>query len=305
MLPLPNFLLEAPDTLATAVQLAAEPGARLLSGGTDLLPSMKHRLYTPRLLVSTRRLAVLREVGAASGGGLRLGAGLRLAEVAAHAEVRARFPALAAAASTVATPTIQRMGTLGGNLMLDTRCMYYNQPAGWRAALGGCLKCEGSVCHVAPRGSGCYAAHSADTVPVLWAYDAVAEVATPAGTIRVPVADLYSNDGRTGPALPDGSVLVALELPPAAAPVGYRKLRQRGAIDYALLLTAVQERSDGWRAVLSAVGPRPVVIEAPTPDALAEAAYAAVQPLATHQQAVTWRKKLVRVEVQRAAAALG
>jgi len=305
MLPLPNFALEAPDTLAAAVQLAAEPGARLLSGGTDLLVSMKHRLFVPPLLVSTRRLAVLREVGAAPGGGLRLGAGLRLAEVARHAEVLARYPALAAAAATVATPTLQRMGTLGGNVMLDTRCMYYNQPAGWRAALGGCLKCDGSVCHVAPRGAGCYAAHSADTVPVLWAYDAVAEVATPSGTTRISVADLYSNDGREGTVLPEGSVLVAIELPPAPASVGYRKLRQRGAIDYALLLTAVQARPDGWRAVVSAVGPRPVVVEAPTPDALAEAAYAAVQPLATHQQAVTWRKKMVRVEVLRAAAGLG
>lgn len=304
MLPLPRFALEAPDTLAEATRLAAEPGARLLAGGTDLLPSMKHRIFAPPLLVSTRRLAALRGVHPAEGGGLRLGAGLRLSELAENPDVQTRYPALAAAASSVATPTIQRMGTLGGNLMLDTRCLYYNQPAGWRAALGGCLKCEGSVCHVAPKGGGCYAAHSADTVPVLHLLGAVAEFATPTGPLRVPVAQLYPTDGREGPAVPAGAVLVAVDLPAPSATLGFRKLRQRAAIDYALLLTAVERGADGWRAVLSAVGPRPIEVAGATPEALAEAAYAAVQPLATHQQAVTWRKKMVRVEVRRAAAGL-
>lgn len=300
MLPLPRFVLEAPDSVAEAARLAAEPGARLLSGGTDLLPSMKHRIVEPRLLVSTRRLAELRGVHLTADGGLRLGAGVRLIELAAHPDVRSRHPALASAASSVGTPTIQRMGTLGGNLMLDTRCMYYNQPAGWRAALGGCLKCEGSVCHVAPKGTGCYAAHSADTVPVLHLLGAVAEFATPTGPLRVPVSELYPTDGRDGPTVPAGAVLVAVELPAPGAPVSFRKLRQRGAIDYALLLTAVQRGPDGWRAVISAVGPRPIAVQGADVEALVEAAYAAVQPLATHQQAVTWRKKMVRVELRRA-----
>ena len=108
--------------------------------------------------------------------------------MARNATVRAHWPALADAAGTIATPTIQAMGTLGGNVMLDTRCMYYNQPAGWRKALGYCLKREGTVCHVAPKGRGCYAAHSADTIPALWLYGASAEFATRQGRGRSPSA---------------------------------------------------------------------------------------------------------------------
>ena len=304
MLPLPLLRWEAPHQLVDLVRLAAEPGARLIAGGTDLVPSMKHRIFRPALLVSTRRVAELRAVAVAADGACSLGAALTLQEVAAHPHVRTAFPALAAACRTVATPTIQHMGTLGGNLMLDTRCMYYNQPAGWRSALGGCLKCEGTLCHVAPRGTGCYAAHSADTVPVLMLLGATARFVTVAGETCVPVAELYTDDGRDGPKLPTGAVLVAVELPPPSRPVVYRKLRQRGAIHYALLLTAVAPAPEGWEAVISAVGPRPVLVSAATRPALIDAVYQAVQPLPTHQQSSTWRKRMLRVEVGRALAAL-
>ncbi|MSQ01718.1 MAG: 4-hydroxybenzoyl-CoA reductase subunit beta [Myxococcales bacterium] len=300
MLPFPRFSFEAPDTVDEAVRLAASPGAMLLSGGTDLLPSVKHRLFQPELLVSTRRLSELRVCSVRADGTLTLGAGLRLRELARNAEVRARIPALAAAAATVATPTIQRMGTLGGNVMLDTRCMYYNQPAGWRAALGGCLKCEGTVCHVAPKGVGCYAAHSADTVPVLHLVGATARFFTATGELSIPIAALYGDDGRTWLRSPPGALLVSVEIPPAKAPIAYRKLRQRGAIDYGLVLTAVTRDAAGFRAVLSAVGPRPVEVSGATAEALVDAAMAAVQPLATHQQAVPWRRKMVKVELMRA-----
>jgi 4-hydroxybenzoyl-CoA reductase subunit beta len=264
---------------------------------------MKHRLFRPSLLVSTRRVRDLREI-AADAGALRLGAGVSLAEIAASPEVRRHHPALAEAAGTVATPTIQRMATLGGNLLLDTRCMYYNQPAGWRAALGGCLKCEGSVCHVAPKGTGCYAAHSADTVPVLVLLGARAVFHTAAGEVTVDVEALPGRDGRDGARVPHGAVLVRVEVPAPARPVAYRKLRQRAAIDYGLLLTAVAPTVEGFEAVISAVGPRPVRVAAPTREALVEAVHKAVQPLPTHQQASTWRKRMLRVEVQRALQAL-
>ncbi len=299
MLPLPRFDYAAPTTLAEAVRLAAEPGAKLVSGGTDLLPSMKHRLFQPRLLVSTRRIQALREPSPG-----RLGAGLSLRDVSQLAWVNTTYPALAAACRTVATPTIQAMGTLGGNLALDTRCVYYNQPAGWRVALGGCLKCEGSLCHVAPRGKGCYAAHSADTVPALWLYGARVEVAGPGEQRTLDVSAMYQTDALLGMVLEPGEVVVAVNLPAAPPPVIHRKLRLRGAIDYAQLLVAVARVPGGYRAVVSAVGPRPVLVEAQSLPALVDAAHAAVQPLATHHSAVTWRKKMVRVEVARAGAML-
>ncbi len=223
MLPLPHFDLARPATVAEAVALLAEPGARAIAGGTDLLPNLKYGLAAPTRLVALNGVAELRRIDILPGGGLRIGAGCTLAGVGAHPDVRARFLALAAACATVATPTIQNMATLGGNLLLDTRCTFYNQPVGWRDAIGGCLKCDGTVCHVAPRGRGCYAAQSADTVPVLWLYDAVVELVSAAGTRRVPVREwVGSDDGRTPNGLQAGELLVAVELSAGGAGQGGR-----------------------------------------------------------------------------------
>lgn len=305
MLPFPQFAYEAPDSVDAAVRLLAEPDAMVVAGGTDLLPSVKHRLFRPSLLVATRRIAGLRDVEALSDGGLAIGAGVTLHRVAADPRVRERWPALAEACATIATPTIQHMGTLGGNVMLDTRCTYYNQPAGWRKALGYCLKREGTVCHVAPKGKGCYAAHSADTIPALWLYGAAVELASATGARRVAIADLYEDEGRAWARVAKGELLTRVILPPPSAPVVHRKLRTRQAIDYAQLLVAVSRGDAGWRAVISAIGPRPIAVEAPTAEALAEAAFKEAQPLTTHLTAPPWRKQMVRVEVRRAAAQLG
>jgi 4-hydroxybenzoyl-CoA reductase subunit beta len=303
MLPLDPFGFEAPDSLDEALVLLREPGARPIAGGTDLVPSMKHRLFAPNLLVSTRRLPELRGIGAVEDGGLAIGAATTLRDVGRNPTIRERYPALAAACATIATPTIQAMGTLGGNVMLDTRCVFYNQPAGWRAALGGCLKKDGTICHVAPRGTGCYAAHSADTVPALWLYGAQIEVASGHGVRRIGLADIYADDGRTPPLRTD-ELLTRIVLPAPSDAVVHRKARARGAIDYALVLVAVARGSAAYRAVISAIGPRPIAVEANTPAELAEAATKACQPLPTHLQPSPWRKKLLRVEVARAAALL-
>ena len=215
-----------------------------------------------------------------------------------------RYPALAEACRTIATATIQAMGTLGGNIMLDTRCLFYNQPAGWRESIGGCLKADGRICHVAPRGKGCYAAHSADTIPALWLYGASVEFASLGGTREVSLADLYDEDGRTWVRIQPGEILTRILLPPPGAPVVHRKLRLRGAIDYGLLLVAVQRNGLGARAVLSAIGPQPIVISADQSADLPELAYKAAKPLHTHAIASVWRKQMVRVEVKRALASL-
>lgn len=301
MLPLPEFAFEAPDRLEDALALAALPGSRLLAGGTDLLPSLKHRLFRPERLVWLGRLpglAGLRE----EGGELVIGAMSSLAEVAADRRVIARWPALAAACRTVATPTLQGMGTLGGNVMLDTRCLYYNQPAGWRAALGGCLKAEGEVCHVARTGAGCYAASSADTNPVLWCYGARLRLISVEGPRELAISELFGEDGREPVRLCPGELLTELVLPRVEFPVVHRKLRRRGAIDYGLLLVAVRREGEGATAVLSALGPRPVEVHAERAEDLPELAWRAARPLNTHAVSTSWRKHMVRVEVGRALA---
>jgi 4-hydroxybenzoyl-CoA reductase subunit beta len=302
MLPLPSLSWEAPDRLADALQLLAQPGAMPIAGGTDLVPSLKHRLFAPEILVSLRRLPLRSNDD--RGDGIALGAGLTLRELARDGRIRERWPALADAAATIATPTVQGMGTLGGNVMLDTRCAFYNQPAGWRAALGYCLKREGTVCHVAPKGKGCYAAHSADTIPALWLYDARLVLVSARGEREVPVRDLYTDDGMRWHRVERDELATHVVLPKGSARVVHRKLRTRGAIDYGLLLVAVRRDEAGYTAVVSAVGPRPIEVTGRTPDEVAEAAYEACQPLSTHLANVPWRKKMVRVEVRRAAEAL-
>lgn len=302
MLTLPPFAYAAPDRMDDLLALAAHPGARLLAGGTDLVPALKHRLAGPELVVSLRRLPELHGIHE-NDGGMRIGAAATLADVRRAAG--GRYPALASACASVATATLQETSTIGGNLMLDTRCAFYNQPAGWRAAIGGCLKCGGDVCHVARSGTGCYAAHSADTAPVLWLAGARVELRSTGGTREVPVAELYDGaDGRAWIRVRHGEVLTAVILPPPGAPIAWRKVRLRGAIDYGALLVAVQRRAKAARAVISAVGPAPFEVIAPPAD-LAEAAWETAKPLGTHLVATSWRRHMVRVSVRRALAELG
>lgn len=311
MLPLPPFSLRRPRQLSEALlMLAEDPQARVIAGGTDMLPSMKYGIYAPSTLVSLGGLAELR-IAEAREGGLWLGAGLTLAEVRKDARVQQLYPALYEACGTVATPTLQTMGTLGGNVLLDTRCLYYNQSSFWRESLGGCLKCEVSgpaICHVAPKGKGCYAAHSADTVPVLTLYGARAELASIRGTRQVPLSELYGEDGRTNLNKAADELMTGLWLPPPDGVVVHRKLRRRGVIDYPLLLVAAKLDFEGrGRVMLSAIGPRPLEVQgledalaAGGVDAAAELAWKQAFPLATHSAPSVWRKRMVRVEVRRA-----
>lgn len=313
MLPLPDFSLHRPDRLDDALGLLAADGVRVIAGGTDLLPSMKHRLFTPDALVSLGALPGLSDVVETADGGLRIGARATLRAIRRHPFVGEHYPGLRDACATVATSTIQAMATLGGNVMLDTRCLYYNQPAGWRASIGGCLKADGEVCHVAPKGRGCYAAQSSDTVPALILYEAELELHSAAGGMRtLALADLFApaepdghHDGRDWLRIRPDELLTAIVLPPPGSAVCHRKVRARGAIDYGLLLVAVQRHGKGGRAVVGAVGPGPIVVEADHIHDLPEAAWKAAMPLSTHAWASTWRKHMVRVEVKRAIAELG
>jgi 4-hydroxybenzoyl-CoA reductase subunit beta len=317
MLPLPRFSLLQPNSVEQCTALLAEhPEAKLIAGGTDLLPSMKYGIFSPPTLVSTGGIASLKAIEEIDGG-LSLGASLTHWDLQSHPQVQALYPALVTACSQVATPTLQAMGTLGGNLMLDTRCIWYNQSQFWRDSLGGCLKCEGEICHVAPKGEGCYAAHSADTVPVLMLLGAQVEFASSGGTRRTPVAELYPEDGLYGPKAKAGELLTRVLIPAPSGVIAYRKLRTRGAIDYPLLLTAVRVDRDaagapiGGAIVLSALGPNPLQVQgvseaiaAGDTEAAAELAFKQALPLSTHNGASTWRKKMVRVEVRRALAGI-
>lgn len=271
MLRMPRFELLEPTTLEAALSALAERPEKsmVIAGGTDLLPNLKHELFTPERVVSLARIESLRSVGELDRGWLSLGAMLKLEEIAAHETLRRRCPALAQAASLVAGPQLRTMGTLGGNVLLDTRCQWYNQTYFWRQALGFCLKKDGTVCHVVEGGSKCVAAASNDTAPALMTLGAELVIVGPEGRRVVPIDDFWLADGAANKKLSPGEILVEVRLPPAAPGHrgAYGKLRMRDSIDFPLLSVAARvdldssgrvERTD---LVIGALQARPVRIK--------------------------------------------
>ncbi|NJK33010.1 MAG: 4-hydroxybenzoyl-CoA reductase subunit beta, partial [Deltaproteobacteria bacterium] len=244
MLRLPQFGVAMPETAAGVVEaLQANPGARIVAGGTDIIPNLKHWLDEPPLLISLARVAELRKLEVvtltpADGGEarpyLRIGAGLTLTEIAEHEQVIGQFPSLAHAAGIVASPLIRNMGTLGGNVNLDTRCRYVNQTKFWRQAIGGgCLKSEGNVCHVVPGGRNCVAAMSSDTVPVLISLAAEIALIGPKGERVLPLAKYFKADGIRHTTREDDELTTEIRVPLAAGPrrAAYAKWTVRKSID--------------------------------------------------------------------------
>jgi 4-hydroxybenzoyl-CoA reductase subunit beta len=299
-------------------ELSSHPGECLLvAGGTDAVPNLKHRLHEPRRVVSLARVRALRGVREAEGG-LELGALTTLSELAREPRLRTDFGGVARAASLVASPQIRNMGTLGGNLCLDTRCTYYNQTFFWREALGFCLKKDGVRCHVVPQGRRCVAAHSSDVSPALIAYGAEVEIVGPGGARRVPCDEFFVGDGIHNNVLAGDELVTRVLLPAAARGQrgAYGKLRPRAAIDFPMLSVAVAARGDAGaieslRVVVSALGAKPRLLGGL--DALAggrpadEAAFAAIAAAAARQcRPLTnvpydddWRHAMVPVMVTR------
>ena len=263
-----SFELCQPLTPQAAVAaLAAVPGARLLAGGTDLLPNLRRGLGQPALLVSLDRSAGIGEI-MRDDEGLWLGAGITLARLAADAPLRREATAIGQAAASVAGPGHRSAATLGGNLCQDTRCVYYNLSAWWRAANDHCLKLDGTVCHVAPQGRHCHAAFCSDLAPALLVLQAEVELFSPRGTRRIALAELYRDDGAAHLTLASDEMLLRVRVPaPAQAGVtGYRKGRVRGAMDFALAGVAMALRMDGsaiaaLRVAITGTDPRPLLLD--------------------------------------------
>ena len=242
---LPDFKVQYPSSLQEAVRvLGAEPRAIVMAGGTGLVPNIRLGLEDPAILVSLERVPGFADV-AESSGALKIGAGLTLARLAKDARVLKDYPALAEAALTIAGPSHRSAATLGGNLCLDTRCMFYNQNEAWRSSNGYCLKYQGDTCHVAPQGKRCHAAYSGDLAPVLLALGAQVEIASASGTRTAPLASIYREDGAAHLTLERGELLAAVIVPKPAdgTRVAYRKSRVRGAIDFPLAGVAVALRA--------------------------------------------------------------
>jgi len=241
-----------------------QPDSQFIAGGTDLLVNMRHGIKAPNTLID---LSGIDEMAVIKIGdvGLRIGAGVSIAALARHAKIAARYRAIAVAAEQIAGPGHRAMGTVGGNLCLDTRCIYYNQSEWWRSANKFCLKHGGDTCHVAPQGQRCHAAFTGDLAPAMLALGAEVEIANASGRRRIPLGDMYIEDGRAHLALAEDELVVAVLLPPGPPPSTYAKIRVRGAIDYPLAGVAVAlAAADGvvkiLRIGLTGTNSRPFVL---------------------------------------------
>jgi len=311
MMRLPWFRYLTPNSVEEAVTILANegPDAMIVAGGTDLLPNMKRKHQVPRTLVALRDVGELRRT--ANGNGLSLGAALTLTDLTRNANVRERYPGLWQAAIQVATPHLRNMGTLGGNLCLDTRCTYYNQNYEWRRAIGFCMKKEGETCWVAPASKRCLAVSSTDTAPALISLDARVTLVSKDGEREIAVRDLYENDGINYLKRRPDELLTRVTL---GAARGWRstywKLRRRGSFDFPVLSVAAAARFSGdgtvedARIVLGAVASSPLVADDAaktlvgktlTDSAIVEAGELAskpAKPMDNTDFTLHWRKKV-------------
>jgi len=278
---LPNFSLIAPASLDEVIAARAKhPDSKPLGGGTDLVVNIRRGIVAPPVLIDMNRVAELRTIKA-DAETLEIGASVTLTALAEHPAVVRHYPVVAQAAGFIAGPTHRNMGTVGGNLCLDTRCIFYNQSEWWRDANNHCLKTTGTICHVAPKSRGvCFATFSGDLAPALLTLQAEVDIAGPAGRRTIPLDKLYigfarqdvpvtetQGDGKFYLALRPGEIVTAVRArntPKLRS--GYDKIRIRRSIEYPVAGVAVALRREGerltdLRVAFTGANPRPVLIE--------------------------------------------
>lgn len=320
MMRLPKFVYRTPHTIAEAVQVFADAGpeAQFVAGGTDLYPNMKRRQQMPKTVISVMRLPELNQISGEGKSGIRIGASVTLTDIVENPIIKRDYPVIASAARTISTPILRNMGTIGGNLLLDTRCNYYDQNYEWRKAINFCLKKDGDICWVAPGSPKCWAVQSSDLVPVMVAIGAKFRLVSSAGERMVEATEFYKDDGIDYMNKRPDELLVDIHLPPTNGwRASYQKLRRRGAFDFPVLGVAAYVRvstgsgSDGVvvedaKIVLGGIAPSPVqvnesaqaLIGNPLGDdqieAAAEAAYVKARPLDNTDFVYQWRKQMAR-----------
>lgn len=312
---LPKFKFVQPETVAEAARILTNngPEAMLLAGGTDLFPKMKRRQFEPKVVVGMHKIAGLRGIQGDPTKGVTLGALTTLTDLQADGKFAAAYPVVARAAGVISTPILQNMGTVGGNLCVDTRCNYYDMPYPWRQAVNFCMKKDGEECLVAPGSSRCWAVSSSDLAPVMVAIGAQVKLVSSTDGRTIPVQQLYGKDGINYLAKKPNEILTEVQLPAVNGwKATYWKLRRRGAFDFPILGVAAWTSFDSKNAVkdarlvLGAVESMP--IEVPevadalrgkkltdeTISAAIEPAVAKAKPLHNVDLVAIWRKGMVR-----------
>ena len=321
MMRLPKFAYLAPKTMGEAARMMGEagPAGQFVAGGTDLYPNMKRRQQTPRVVISVGRVPELQRIEGDGREGLRIGAGVSLTEIIESPVVNRDYPSVARAARLISTPTLRNMGTIGGNLLLDTRCNYYDQNYEWRKGINFCLKKDGDICWVAPGSQKCWAVQSSDLVPLMVAIGARLRLVSTVGDRLVDARGFYNDDGIDYLRKRPDELLAEIHLPPSAGwRAVYKKLRRRGAFDFPVLGVAARldSEEDGTvreaRVVLGGISPAPLEVEAAGAalvggalddermSAAAEACYIRARPLDNTDHLMNYRKQMARPFVLRA-----
>jgi 4-hydroxybenzoyl-CoA reductase subunit beta len=318
---LPAFSLAEPSTVEEAVALkSAHPGSRYLGGGTDLIPNLRRGIGRPDLLISLAGIPELQKFEEA-GGGLLIGAGVHLADLALLPALTGPCAAIGMAAGSIAGPGHRALATVGGNLCLDTRCVFYNQSHWWRAANNYCLKLDGATCHVVKKGEKCVAAYSGDLAPALLVLGAEVEIATPAGRRREALAGLFREDGQNWLELGPADLLVAVHVPPpSGVRSGYLKSRIRQSMDFPLAGVAAALRREGdaiasLAVAITGTNSRPILLEGLDElhgsrlderalDALGKAVARGIKPMRTTSVPSLYRRHMAGVLARRLVARL-
>jgi 4-hydroxybenzoyl-CoA reductase subunit beta len=280
---------------------------------------MRQKLFEPEYVLDLRGIAELKGIRPQANGEVQIGALTTLREIERSDFLRRHYPVLSEAAATVASPVLRNMGTIGGNICLDTRCLWYNQSLTWRKGCGFCIKKDGDLCHVAPGGTKCWATFSGDTPPALLCLDAEVEIASASATRRVALRDFYTGVGDEYRKLRPNELVTRIFLPAASAGFHgvYRKLRIRGSIDYPLAGVAVAlKRSNGHvsdaRIGITAVNPAPMLVKGASElfagkivdealaDSAGDLAARTAKPLTTSALTPEYRREMIRVFTKRA-----
>ena len=322
MLRLPGFEFRRPKNVGEAAEILAGEGNRamLVAGGTDLWPKMKRRQLEPRVVIGLRHLTSLRQLEGEPEKGVRIGANVTLRQLERDPMLLSAYPAVAEAARSISSPPLKTMGTIGGNLCVDTRCFYYDQTFEWRKSIDFCMKKDGDICWVAPGSPRCWAVSSTDLAPVMLALGARLHMVSSRGERILHAGEMYNHDGIEYLRKRPDEILTAIDLPPINGDVTvFKKLRRRGSIDFPLLNVAVWLRSakDGKtiedaRIAIGGVTSAPFLAEeaaamlrgqSPSDDVIGAAAHTArsqSKPLDNTDLDFSWRRAMVEVWTRRA-----
>jgi 4-hydroxybenzoyl-CoA reductase subunit beta len=297
---LPEFEYKRPESLGEVLSLLSKYGeeATLLAGGTDLIPRMKMGLVQPKVILSLARMNDLSYVRQ-EGERLKIGAFTTIDELQRHPTIASHYPVLYEAALSTASENIRLRGTVGGNIMQDTRCMDYNQPQAWRPSSKTCFKMGGRICNAVQKGKRCFATYCGDLAPALISLGTSVCLESEKNKREIPLENIFTGDGESPFSIRRGELLKEVIVPFSKTFGGYKKLRLRRSIDYPLASIAMSRNQDGTgRLVVGAVGPCPKTYAYSSFDqlgSLIEKAYKDATPIMNMALSALYRKRMIRV----------